>query len=242
MILRKKNIKEFISQKRKSFVAISPIIASAFTLMVFVPVSWSYANIRSHSLENSVATGIAFNKKQNVVELTAEKAKIIPGESAVLRQIREEAEAKAQAEAEARAAEESASRNVVSRERHVYSDPANFDSIYQRAESAFGVDARLLKAIHYVETGCSGSTAKSSYAGAVGPMQFLPSTFRVYGTDGNGDGIADITNVEDAIFTAARYLVACGYPNVKSALYGYNPSYSYYAKVLDVASSLGYGR
>jgi len=121
-----------------------------------------------------------------------------------------------------------------------YNDPANFDEIYQRAQSVYGVNWKILKAIHYVETGCSGSTSKRSYAGAVGPMQFLLSTWRSYGVDGNGDGEADITNVEDAIFTAARYLFACGYPNVKRALWGYNPSTSYYNKVMEVAYSIGF--
>jgi membrane-bound lytic murein transglycosylase B len=70
-------------------------------------------------------------------------------------------------------------------------------------------------------------------------MQFLPSTWKHYGVDGNGDGVADITNVNDAIFSAANYLKACGYPNIKSALWGYNPSTRYYTKVMTKAQSFG---
>ena len=47
-------------------------------------------------------------------------------------------------------------------------------------------------------------------AGAVGWMQFLPSTWKEWGVDANGDGVADPYNPVDAIFTAARYLHAAG--------------------------------
>ena len=162
-------------------------------------------------------------------------SQIKPGESKIEREDREKAEAQAKAQAEAN------SRNTVSREsRRIYNDPSNFDEIYSRAGQAYGVDPRLIKAVHTVETGASGSTSRSSYAGAQGPMQFLPSTWRRHGVDGNGDGNADITNVEDAIFSAAKYLKDCGYPDVRKALWGYNPSSSYYNKVMGVAHSLGY--
>ncbi|WP_427383534.1 lytic transglycosylase domain-containing protein [Janibacter sp. G56] len=45
---------------------------------------------------------------------------------------------------------------------------------------------------------------------AVGPMQFIPSTWTRWGSDGNGDGVADPTNINDAAWTAARYLCASG--------------------------------
>jgi len=155
---------------------------------------------------------------------------IIPGESALQRAERE-AKEKAEAEAKQKVVVAQGGRAVISYDALV--------EIYARAGATFGVDPRLLEAIHQVETGKSGSTGKKSYAGAMGPMQFLPSTFRHYGVDGNGDGIKDITNVEDAIFAAANYLKACGYPDVKKALWGYNPSQSYYNKVTSVARSIG---
>jgi len=170
-----------------------------------------------------------------ILAINENKPEITPGESMVQRQARETAEAEAKAKAEATAK----ARQTVSRgTRITYVDPSDFVSIYKRAEAIYGVDWRLLNAIHYVETGCSGSTFKSNPSGATGPMQFLPSTFRRHGVDGNGDGIADIHNVEDAIYSAAAYLKACGYPNVKKALWGYNPSTSYYNKVMSIVNSL----
>lgn len=48
------------------------------------------------------------------------------------------------------------------------------------------------------------------YDRAVGPMQFIPATWRAFGRDGNGDGIADPQNVTDAALSAAAYLCASG--------------------------------
>ena len=151
---------------------------------------------------------------------------IVPGNSAddIAQQ---QAAAAAAAKAKALAVHKTAS---VAR---TYNDPSDFDLIYQRADAATGVDWKLLKAIHIVETGGSGSTGLRNASGATGPMQFLPSTFRHYAIDGNGDGITDIANVEDAIFTAANYLRACGYPSLKVALWGYNPSSYYFSKVMN---------
>ena len=189
------------------------------------------------------STKITLNTKtHNVISVDKKINEIVMGESVsqrIEREAREkaEAEARAKAEAEAKVAQEARKTVVPSGS---YGDPSRFDSIYQRAAAIYGVDWRLLRAIHYVETGQSGSTSKKSYAGATGPMQFLPSTWNRYKVDGNSDGVAQITNVDDAIFAAANYLKACGYPNVKSALWGYNPSTSYYYKVMSVANSLGF--
>jgi len=48
----------------------------------------------------------------------------------------------------------------------------------------------------------------TAYDRAVGPMQFIPSTWARWGTDGNGDGRADPDNVFDAALAAGRYLCA----------------------------------
>nr|WP_239028688.1 lytic murein transglycosylase [Pseudonocardia acidicola] len=50
----------------------------------------------------------------------------------------------------------------------------------------------------------------SVYDRAVGPMQFLPATWARYGADGNGDGIADPHQIDDAARAAAAYLCAEG--------------------------------
>jgi len=159
---------------------------------------------------------------------------IVPGQSAddiAIQQAAAVAVAKAQADA---LAKQKAAVLAVSK----VSDPSDFNAVYEQAGTEFGVDPKILKAIHIVETGASGSTAKRNSSGATGPMQFLPSTFRAHAVDGNGDGKAEITNVTDAIYTAAAYLKACGYPDVKKALWGYNPSLSYFNKVTRIANSV----
>ncbi|OQA03509.1 MAG: Membrane-bound lytic murein transglycosylase B precursor [bacterium ADurb.Bin400] len=194
----------------------------------------SNLNQSNYEIKFNSDSPLALNDSWDVSE-------IVPGESVAEREAREQRE-KAEALAKEQAAKKriAAERATIVRERRVSSAPTNLDELYLRAEAAYGVDARLLRAIHYVETGQSGSTSRSSYAGAVGPMQFMPSTWRRYGVDGNNDGVADITNVEDAVFAAANYLRASGYPNVQKALWSYNPSHRYYSKVMNVAYSFGF--
>lgn len=45
---------------------------------------------------------------------------------------------------------------------------------------------------------------------AVGPMQFIPSTWELYGADGNVDGVTDPQHIDDATLAAARYLCSTG--------------------------------
>src|SRR2546423_479634 len=68
-----------------------------------------------------------------------------------------------------------------------------------------------------------GSGTSPSTAGAVGWMQFLPSTWARYGVDANGDGKRDPYNPVDAIFAAASYLKAAGGDkDIKKAIFAYN--------------------
>ena len=82
--------------------------------------------------------------------------------------------------------------------------------IYQAAGIEYGVRWEVLAAINEIETDY-GRNLNVSSAGAVGWMQFIPSTWRMYGTDANEDGRKDPYNPVDAIFAAARYLSAAGY-------------------------------
>jgi len=117
---------------------------------------------------------------------------------------------------------------------------SDFNDLYEKAGKAFSIHPKLLHAVHIVETGGRGSTSINSYAGARGPMQFMPATFRAYGVDGNSDGVKDIDNVDDAIFSAAKYLAANkGATNIRQALWHYNHSNAYVEKVIGIAQSLG---
>jgi len=217
--------------KNRKIASLFPMVMITFSVFPIIPAN-------STNLNEMQNITFKFDTSSTSILTSAKSVSVItPGESTVQRIERErlEAEAKTRAEVEAKSL---ASRNTISRERRVYSDPSNFDSIYQRAESVLGVDWKLLKSIHLAETGGSGSSGIRNASGATGPMQFLPSTFRRHGVDGNGDGITDITNVEDAIFSAAGYLNACGYPNVKQALWGYNPSTRYFNKVMGIYNSI----
>lgn len=119
-----------------------------------------------------------------------------------------------------------------------------FINEYIKASRNYNVPWEVIAAVHYVETRQSGDTHISSYAGAQGPMQFMPSTFRAYAKDGDNDGIARIGNVKDAVQTAANYMAANGAANgnVVGALYRYNHDYSYVYHVLSIAKSIGYSK
>ena len=104
--------------------------------------------------------------------------------------------------------------------------------IYQAAGIEYGVRWEVLAAINEIETDY-GRNLNVSSAGAVGWMQFIPSTWRMYGTDANEDGRKDPYNPVDAIFAAARYLAAAGYEDdVRRAVFAYNHADWYVDSVL----------
>jgi hypothetical protein len=104
--------------------------------------------------------------------------------------------------------------------------------IYQSAGAAYDVPWQVLAAINEVETNF-GSDLNVSSAGAVGWMQFLPSTWKNYYVDASDSGYADPYNAADAIFAAARYLSAAGAAtNLPDAIYAYNHSQAYVQSVL----------
>lgn len=117
-----------------------------------------------------------------------------------------------------------------------------FAQLYKQASDKYGVPWQVIAAVHIVETRQSGTTNITSYAGATGPMQFLPSTFRAYAQDGDGNGIAEINNIYDAVYSGANYLRANGAASglVPNALYRYNHSNAYVNHVLSIAKNLGY--
>jgi soluble lytic murein transglycosylase-like protein len=111
--------------------------------------------------------------------------------------------------------------------------------IYQAAGTAYGVPWTVLAAINEIETDYGRNVARSS-AGAIGWMQFLPTTWGQYGVDANGDGRSDPGNPVDAIFAAARYLHAAGADrDPRAAIFAYNHADWYVRSVLLRAKLLG---
>jgi cell wall-associated NlpC family hydrolase len=118
---------------------------------------------------------------------------------------------------------------------------AALQSIWQAAGSAYGIPWEVLAAINKVETNFGQNLGPSS-AGAVGWMQFMPSTWARWGVDANGDGVADPDNPTDAIFSAARYLAACGGQlDITRAVYCYNQAQWYVNEVMGLASLYSQG-
>ena len=110
----------------------------------------------------------------------------------------------------------------------------------QAAGTCPGLPFEVLIAIASVESSLGLETWASS-AGALGPMQFLPATWRAYGADGDGDGSIDVMNSVDAVHGAARLLCANGGGDperLASALWNYNHSDEYVHRVLTVAGSV----
>jgi len=96
-----------------------------------------------------------------------------------------------------------------------------FDDVYKAAGAKYGIPWQILYGIHLTESGLRGNSDVTNHqgTGATGPMQFMPGTWRAYAVDGDGDGKADITNVTDAIYTAANFIQKHG--SVRNALRAY---------------------
>jgi cell wall-associated NlpC family hydrolase len=113
--------------------------------------------------------------------------------------------------------------------------PADYLADFKKAGAEYNVPWTVLAAIGEVESGFGANDGPSS-AGALGPMQFEPSTWALYGDGGN------IMSPGDAIPAAARLLVANGAPgNLQQAVFAYNHSAAYVTDVLDQAAAYAAG-
>jgi hypothetical protein len=111
--------------------------------------------------------------------------------------------------------------------------------IYQAAGIQYSVPWQVLAAINEIETDYGRNLSVSS-AGALGWMQFMPSSWAMYGVDANGDGVKDPYNPVDAIFAAARYLKAAGADvDLARAIFAYNHADWYVDSVLLRARVIG---
>ena len=142
--------------------------------------------------------------------------------------------------------------------------PIEYIPVYVAAEQKYGVPWTLLAAHHRVETRFSTMKTLISPVGAEGHLQFMPCTFvgwqhpsckdlgqgdipdddktnpsiikkyGGYGVDANGDGIADPFDIEDAVFSAAKFLSNAGVKDgeLKKAIFQYNHSDAYVEDIL----------
>jgi cell wall-associated NlpC family hydrolase len=129
--------------------------------------------------------------------------------------------------------------------------PPNYLALYRSgADTCPGLPWSVLAAIGKVETNhgrlqAPGVISGANFAGAAGPMQIgiggkAGNTFGAYAVDGDGDGISNVYNPADAIFTAASYLCRNGGGkggDLWRAVFAYNHADWYVTKVLAIAST-----
>jgi hypothetical protein len=112
------------------------------------------------------------------------------------------------------------------------------DLYKQAAITCPGLSWTVLAAIGQIESDHGRNVGPSS-AGALGPMQFMPDTWKAYGVDGDRDGKADIMNPYDAVPGAAKYLCANGAGGggrrLYNAIFRYNHADWYVNEVLALA-------
>jgi murein DD-endopeptidase MepM/ murein hydrolase activator NlpD len=111
--------------------------------------------------------------------------------------------------------------------------------IYQACGTEYGIPWEVLAAINKIESDFGTNMGPSS-AGAIGWMQFLPSSWEEFGLDANGDGHKDPYNPVDAICAAAHYLkLSGGSHDLYNAVFSYNHADWYVQEVLSTARAYG---
>jgi membrane-bound lytic murein transglycosylase B len=130
---------------------------------------------------------------------------------------------------------------IIPSERRVTRERFN-ERVQKRAEWGY---QELRAMLRYSEReGIDPTTITSSYAGAVGYAQFMPTSILAYAQDGDRDGRIDLLVHADAIASIANYLKRHGWqPGIsrekqEKAIYAYNPSSYYVNAILKVADLL----
>jgi hypothetical protein len=120
--------------------------------------------------------------------------------------------------------------------------PTTYVQLFQESAAMYcpGLPWTVLAAIGQIESGDGANTGPST-AGALGPMQFLPSTWARWGTTAFGEtGRPNIMDPFDAVPSAARYLCAAGgatAAGLSKAIFAYDHANWYVAEVLALAKS-----
>jgi membrane-bound lytic murein transglycosylase B len=116
--------------------------------------------------------------------------------------------------------------------------PSFLIPIYMEAGRRYHLPWEVLAAINAIETDY-GRNLNTSSAGAVGWMQFEPSTWAQYGMAVDGHSVPNPYDPRDAIFSAARYLAAAGAAqNVSKAVFAYNHASWYVDEVMSRAQAI----
>lgn len=101
--------------------------------------------------------------------------------------------------------------------------------------------ADQLKALYEIDKRgtLNAFTLHGSWAGAFGMTQFLPSSYLSWAVDGNKNGVIDLNDLDDAIFSVANYLKTNGWGQAttqqRAAVFHYNNSMAYVDAVLTLA-------
>ena len=116
--------------------------------------------------------------------------------------------------------------------------PSFLIPIYMAAGRKYNIPWEVLAAINAVETDY-GRDLNTSTAGALGWMQFEPSTWKRWGVAVDGHSVANPWDPRDAIFSAARYLAAAGADqDITGAIFAYNHAGWYVDEVLGRAKAI----
>ena len=120
--------------------------------------------------------------------------------------------------------------------------PTSYIQLFKASAANYcpGLSWTVLAAIGQIES-ADGTNMGPSSAGALGPMQFLPSTWAIWGIDGFGQtGKPDVMNPYDAVPSAARMLcadgAAAGGKSLYHAIFDYNHANWYVNEVLALAA------
>ncbi len=216
-----KNVQKFIRKWKKSHTKTAFIASLCLKIaIVSVPLGIMPANARDEINPNNIQLTIEMSRDKNIFTQSDNPIKITTGESNATILARQK---------------------VLKKSTSVQLTPAPSleakRDLYRLAGEKYGVPPALIEAVHQIESGKSWDTARRSYAGATGPMQFMPSTFRSYCAR-TGEGCS-ITSAKDSIFAASLLLSANYNGSWDNSILRYNHSVAYVKTVKTMANELG---